>query len=77
MSLTLYFLRHGETTYSQTGEFCGTLDAESTAKGEKMAEAFAVAYQSLAWEAMYVSPMRRTIATAKPMGEKNSPMGTR
>jgi len=28
MSLRLYFLRHGETTASQTGGYCGTLDPE-------------------------------------------------
>ena len=30
MSLTLYFLRHGETAYSKTGEYCGELDIELT-----------------------------------------------
>ena len=30
MSLTLYFLRHGETTASRTGGYCGTLDPELT-----------------------------------------------
>jgi probable phosphoglycerate mutase len=32
-----------------------------------MAEAFALAYQSKPWEAIFVSPMQRTIATAKPL----------
>ena len=30
MSLTIYFLRHGETTASQTGVYCGTLDPDLT-----------------------------------------------
>ena len=34
-----------------------------------MAEAFAQAYRSIAWTAAYVSPMKRTIATAKPLCE--------
>ncbi len=67
MSLTLYFLRHGETTYSLKGGYCGTLDPDLTDEGKKMAEAFAQAYQSLPWSAIYVSPMKRTIATAKPL----------
>lgn len=67
MSLTLYFLRHGETPYSQTGSYCGSLDPELTPEGKKMAEAFALAYQSLPWERIFVSPMKRTIATAKPL----------
>lgn len=32
-----------------------------------MAEAFAKAYQTTPWAAVFVSPMQRTIATAKPL----------
>jgi probable phosphoglycerate mutase len=32
-----------------------------------MAKAFADSYRSVAWRAVYVSPMKRTIATAKPL----------
>ncbi len=32
-----------------------------------MAKDFAVAYQSISWKAILCSPMRRTIATAKPL----------
>ena len=64
LSLILYFLRHGETIYSETGAYCGEVDAELTAEGTQMAEAFARAYRSIPWTAAYVSPMKRTIATA-------------
>lgn len=67
MSLTLYFLRHGETTHSRTGGYCGALDPELTPVGLQMAEAFAKAYGHLPWAAAFSSPMRRTIATAKPL----------
>lgn len=67
MSLKLYFLRHGETTFSQTGGYCGDLDVELTPEGVEMAEAFAVTYASLPWAGVYVSPRKRTIATAKPI----------
>ena len=67
MSLTLYFLRHGETIYSETGNYCGETDAELTDQGTQMAEAFAKAYRSMPWTAAYVSPMKRTVATAKPL----------
>lgn len=67
MSLTLYFLRHGETPYSRTGGYCGALDPELTPEGTEMAQAFAQAYSSIPWEAIYTSPMQRTIATAKPL----------
>jgi broad specificity phosphatase PhoE len=67
MSLKLYLLRHGETPYSQEGAYCGTLDAELTPEGHEMAQAFADAYSSVNWTDVYVSPMKRTIATAQPL----------
>lgn len=69
MSLTLYLLRHGETPYTHSGAFCGMVDPPLTQEGQKMAEGFATAYKSLTWEGIYVSPMKRTIATAKPLCE--------
>ncbi|NJO42993.1 MAG: histidine phosphatase family protein [Cyanobacteria bacterium CRU_2_1] len=67
MSLSLYFLRHGETIYSRMGGYCGELDPDLTDNGKQMAEAFAAVYKSMAWQAIYVSPMKRTIATVKPL----------
>lgn len=67
MSLKLHFLRHGETVYSQTGGYCGETDPELTPAGSLMAEAFAKAHQTTTWQAIYVSPKQRTIATAKPL----------
>jgi broad specificity phosphatase PhoE len=67
MSLRLYLLRHGETIYSQTGGYCGEIDPELTPEGTQMATAFAQIYSSIPWTAIYVSPMKRTIATAKPL----------
>ena len=69
VSLKLYLLRHGETVYSRTGGYCGDLDADLTPEGQKMAEAFALAHSAIAWEAVFVSPMKRTIATATPLCE--------
>ena len=69
MSLCVYLLRHGETEASQSGEYCGALDPDLTVEGHKMAQAFADKYQSFDWQAIYVSPMKRTIATAKPLCE--------
>jgi len=67
MSLKIYLLRHGETEYSQRGAYCGALDAELTAEGHQMAQAFADAYRSIPWTDVYVSPMKRAIATAQPL----------
>ncbi|MCX7099703.1 MAG: histidine phosphatase family protein [Methylococcales bacterium] len=65
--MKLYLLRHGETEYSQRGAYCGALDSELTEQGQQMAQAFAAAYQSLSWADIYVSPMKRAIATAQPL----------
>jgi len=67
MSLKIYLLRHGETEYSQRGAYCGILDAELTPEGNQMAHYFAEAYRTLPWAGVYVSPMKRAIATAKPL----------
>lgn len=67
MSLTFYFLRHGQTEYSLKNAYCGSIDSELTPDGEEMAKAFASAYSSTPWTAIFSSPMRRTLATAKPL----------
>ncbi len=70
MTLKIYFLRHGETTASQTGGYCGVLDVELTSAGSEMAQDFAQAYKSLPWKAIFCSPLFRTIATAEPLCEQ-------
>lgn len=67
MSLKIYLLRHGETEYSQRGAFCGDLDIDLTQEGKQMAQFFAEAHRSMPWTNVYVSPMKRAIATAKPL----------
>ena len=68
MSLTLYFLRHGQTELSRADNFCGSgLDPELTADGSRMAEAFADAYRSTPWRAIYSSGLKRAINTAGPL----------
>jgi broad specificity phosphatase PhoE len=68
MSLTLYFLRHGQTALSREDTFCGSgLDPELTPEGLEMAQAFALGYQSKPWRAIYASGLRRAIATAQPL----------
>ena len=68
MSLTLYLLRHGQTPLSREDVFCGSgLDPELTEDGLKMAHAFAAAYRSVPWSAIYSSPLRRTVTTARPL----------
>ena len=68
MSLTLYFLRHGQTELSRLDKFCGSgLDPELSSDGQKMAQAFADSYSSKKWQAIYTSSLRRAIGTAAPL----------
>jgi probable phosphoglycerate mutase len=67
MTLKIYFLRHGETTSSQTGTYCGRLDIPLTPEGRKMAEDFAQAYQNTDWKAIYASPLQRSLETVTPL----------
>jgi broad specificity phosphatase PhoE len=68
MSLTLYLLRHGQTPLSREDVFCGSgLDPELTPEGLQMANAFASAYRSKPWRAIYSSALRRCQATAQPL----------
>ena len=71
MSLTLYFLRHGQTTLSRDDTFCGSgLDPDLTPEGLQMAQAFTNAYQSKPWAGIYASSLRRTLQTAQPLCER-------
>ncbi|MBW4419468.1 MAG: histidine phosphatase family protein [Myxacorys californica WJT36-NPBG1] len=67
MPLKLYFLRHGQTEFSRANLYCGSLDPDLTESGTQMAQAFADHYRTFTWDAVYVSPRKRTIATAKPL----------
>src|SRR5260370_38756766 len=68
MSLTLYFVRHGQTLFSREDILSGgATDLELTPAGEQMAQDFAAEYRDLAFSAVFVSPLRRTLATARPI----------
>ncbi len=70
MSLTLYFLRHGETPFSREDLLSGAAaDPELTVEGRQMAEDFATAYRDVPFKAVYCSPLLRTRATAAPICE--------
>lgn len=70
MGLFIYLLRHGETSASQTGGYCGSSDPELTSAGFLMAKDFARAYGALQWSAIHSSPLRRAVDTAGPLCKK-------
>jgi len=70
MGLMLHLLRHGQTEFSREDAFCGSgLNPELTADGLKMARAFADAYRTTAWRAIFCSSLRRGLTTAQPLCE--------
>ncbi len=69
MPLTLYFLRHGQTESSRENLFCGTSEPALTPDGLAMARAFAATYRATPWTAVFSSPQRRALGTARPLCE--------
>lgn len=70
MALNIYFLRHGQTAFSRENAFCGSgLNPDLTAVGLEMAQAFAAAYRSTAFGAIYCSPLNRALMTARVLSE--------
>jgi probable phosphoglycerate mutase len=66
--LTLYLLRHGQTSFSRANAFCGAaLNPDLTEDGHLMAECFARAYAATPWQAIFTSPLKRTLETAHPL----------
>src|SRR5688500_9296373 len=72
----LYMVRHGQTANSRENRFNGSSDPPLTAVGEAMAEAFARAYASVKWDAIYTSPMLRTRQTADPLSQQTGVQAT-
>jgi probable phosphoglycerate mutase len=65
--LTLHLVRHGETTQSLEGVFCGDLDPPLTDEGLDQAERVARAAAPLGLTALYCSPKLRARLTAAPI----------
>jgi len=66
--LSLYLLRHGQTSFSRANAFCGAaLNPDLTDDGREMAELFGQTYGDTKWEAIFTSPLKRTLETAHPI----------
>lgn len=58
-------VRHGETTWNEEGRFQGHIDVELNDKGTKQAKAVAARLGEMQIDAVYSSPLKRSMATAK------------
>ena len=73
MTLSLWFLRHGQTADSRANLFCGSgRDPGLTPDGLEMAQAFAAAYRTVPWTALLASPLARTMETAAAISEASA-----
>jgi broad specificity phosphatase PhoE len=68
--VNLYLIRHGQTEFSRENRFCGSSDPPLTPAGQAMADAFATAYASTAWDAIYTSPLLRSRQTADALAQR-------
>jgi probable phosphoglycerate mutase len=70
VTLTLFFLRHGQTPDSRSNVFCGSgRDPALTPDGVAMAASFAAAYADTPWTAICASPLTRAMQTARALAE--------
>jgi probable phosphoglycerate mutase len=65
--LTLYMLRHGDTTFAADGTFAGDIDPPLTDSGHAQAAAVGRLAPRLSLSAIYVSPKLRARQTAEPI----------
>lgn len=65
---TIYFVRHGETAWSLTGQHTGRTDLALTANGEAQARALTPSLQAIAFTHVLTSPLRRARQTCALTG---------
>lgn len=65
--LRLLVIRHGETVWNRMGRYQGCLDTRLSAVGWRQARALAVALADRRIEAVYTSPLRRALDTARAL----------
>lgn len=65
----LYLVRHGETTLAAEDRFAGSSDVELSETGRAQAEAIGRRLAAAPLQAVYASPMKRTLATAGCIAE--------
>lgn len=72
MTTRLYLIRHGATTLSAEDRFAGSTDVELSAEGRRQARRLAERLADDDLTAIYCSPMKRTIETAKILATPHS-----
>ena len=65
----ILLIRHGETEWNRLRRFQGHSDLPLNSKGNSQAQALAQALKNVAINAMYSSPLKRSVETARLIGE--------
>jgi probable phosphoglycerate mutase len=60
-----YLLRHGETEWNAENRFCGSTDVPLSEAGRRQAKSLAERLNSIPFEALYSSPLKRALETAR------------
>lgn len=66
--LQIYFIRHGETAWSLSGQHTGRTDLPLTAHGEEMARQLATTLKGIVFSLVLTSPRLRARATCELAG---------
>jgi len=66
--MELYFMRHGETAWSLTGQHTGKTDLPLTAHGEEEARSLTPLLNGVAFDHVFTSPRQRARRTAELAG---------
>lgn len=69
MTLRLFLVRHGETAWNREDRVQGFRDVELNALGRRQAEAIASSFRDEDVQAVYSSPLRRALETARLIAE--------
>lgn len=72
MTTRLLFVRHGATTLSAEDRFAGSTDVELSEEGQRQAECLSARLASEKVAAVYASPLRRTVNTARILAVPHS-----
>jgi len=70
--MELYFMRHGETAWSLTGQHTGRTDLPLTEHGEAEARKLATLLQGVRFDHVFTSPRRRARRTAELTGHASA-----
>jgi broad specificity phosphatase PhoE len=65
---TVYLARHGETTWSLTGQHTGLTDLPLTERGESNARSLGERLRGPSFEKVYTSPLQRALRTCELAG---------